>query len=119
MSELTKKPHTEELHYRIPAGRREEAIKYLDSLQGELIQVAEDKECPAWMEYFPEAKDNVQGVTLRGSRTKEGLRQVELAKRTGIPQRHISEMENGKRPIGKKHAKTLATVLKMDYRLFM
>ena len=119
MSELTKKPHTKELHYRIPASKAEEAIKYLDSLSGEPLPVAKEQPHPAWMAYFPEAQDNVQGVTLKGSRTKEGLRQIELAQRTGIPQRHISEMENGKRPIGKKHAKTLAAVLNMDYRLFL
>jgi transcriptional regulator with XRE-family HTH domain len=38
---------------------------------------------------------------------------------TGIPQRHISEMENGKRPIGKKNAKKFAEVLKIDYRVFL
>jgi plasmid maintenance system antidote protein VapI len=38
---------------------------------------------------------------------------------TGIPQRHISEMERGKRPIGKETAKKLAVALKTDYRVFL
>lgn len=38
---------------------------------------------------------------------------------TGIPQRHISEMENGKRPVGKTNAKKLAEALNVDYRLFL
>jgi len=38
---------------------------------------------------------------------------------TGIAQHHISEMENGKRPIGKETAKKLAAVLNGDYRIFL
>ena len=38
---------------------------------------------------------------------------------TGIPQRHISEMEHGKRPIGKERAKKLAKVLKVDYHILL
>jgi hypothetical protein len=38
---------------------------------------------------------------------------------TGIPQRHISEMERGLRPIGKKNARLFAGVLKGDYRMFL
>jgi plasmid maintenance system antidote protein VapI len=38
---------------------------------------------------------------------------------TGIHRRHISEMENGKRPIGKENAKKLAKVLNADYRMFL
>jgi len=38
---------------------------------------------------------------------------------TGIPRRHISEMEHGKRPIGKETARRLAKALKCDYRVFL
>ena len=58
-------------------------------------------------------------VSLRGYRTREGLTQVQLADATGIPQRHISEMENGKRVIGKERAKVLANALNTDYRAFL
>jgi len=58
-------------------------------------------------------------VALCGYRTREGLTQRELADKTGIPQRHISEMENGKRPIGKETARKLAAVLNVDYRVFL
>jgi predicted transcriptional regulator len=34
---------------------------------------------------------------LRAARSKADITQVELAHLTGIPQRHISEMEYGKR----------------------
>ncbi|MFH1021049.1 MAG: helix-turn-helix transcriptional regulator, partial [Pseudomonadota bacterium] len=55
-------------------------------------------------------------VILHGARIREGLTQVQLAQLTGIPQRHISEMENGKRAIGKERARALAKVLNADYR---
>lgn len=50
---------------------------------------------------------------------KEGLSQVELSGLTGIPQRHISEMEHGKRTIGKEIARRLAKALNVDYRIFL
>ncbi len=36
----------------------------------------------------------------------------------GVSQTHISEMEHGKRPIGKEMARRLAKVLKVNYRVF-
>ena len=59
------------------------------------------------------------GVMLKGSRTKEGLSQTELASMLGIPPSNISEMEHGKRPIGKNMAKRLSKVLKVDFRVFL
>jgi transcriptional regulator with XRE-family HTH domain len=59
------------------------------------------------------------GVCLAGSRVKEGLTQKQLSELTGIPQSQISEMENGKRPIGKKRAKILAKALKVGYKVFL
>ena len=58
-------------------------------------------------------------VALRGYRTRENLTQRELAEKTGVPQRHISEMENGKRTIGKETARKLAAALHVDYRVFL
>jgi DNA-binding XRE family transcriptional regulator len=58
-------------------------------------------------------------VVLRGARGREGFTQQQLAELTGIPQRHISEMENGKRGIGKDNALKLAKALNTDYRLFL
>jgi len=47
---------------------------------------------------------------------RKGLTQKQLAELTGISQRHISELETGKRPLGKERAKRLAEVLHCDYR---
>ena len=49
----------------------------------------------------------------RAARSKERVTQSQLA------QRHISEMEHGKRPIRKERAKQLAEVLKVDYRVLL
>ena len=59
------------------------------------------------------------GSYLAGFRHREGMTQVELAERSGIPRRHISEMENGKRPIGKANAKKLAEALHIAPRLLL
>ena len=64
-------------------------------------------------------KDVHAGTYLSGARYRENLTQVELAERSGIPRRHISEMENGKRPIGKANAKKLAAALDIDPRLLL
>jgi len=73
-----------------------------------------------WREAFPEYKDeDLPSVCLRGSRHKEGLTQRQLSDITGIPQRHISEMENGKRSIGKEMAKRLGKALNIGYKVFL
>ena len=64
-------------------------------------------------------KSTEPGVILRGARGKEGLTQTELAGQLGIPASNISEMESGKRPIGKKMAQRLAKVLKINYKVFL
>lgn len=66
------------------------------------------------------ADDTLRPATmLRGARHKADIIQVQLAEALGIRQHHLSEMENGKRPLGKQMAKRLAEVLDCDYRLFM
>ena len=64
-------------------------------------------------------KHSEGGQMLRGSRFKEEITQKELAKAIGVSQHHISEMENGKRPIGKEMAHRFADFFKVDYRLFL
>ncbi|MDR1310921.1 MAG: helix-turn-helix transcriptional regulator [Burkholderiaceae bacterium] len=59
------------------------------------------------------------GAHIAGFRHREGLTQEALSSRTGIPRRHISEMENGKRLIGKNNARKLAKVLNVDSRLLL
>ena len=57
---------------------------------------------------------------LVGARGKEGLTQKQLSELTGIAQRHISEMENGKRPIiDKEMARKLGKALRAGYKVFL
>jgi DNA-binding XRE family transcriptional regulator len=73
-----------------------------------------------WREAFPPLDDTERpGRMLRAARTREDLTQMQLARLTGIPQRHLSAMEQGKRAIGKERATKLAEVLHVDYRLFL
>ena len=60
--------------------------------------------------------EQLPGMLLAGARYREGLTQLELSGRTGIHRRHISEMENGRRPIGKANARKLAEALHIDPR---
>lgn len=68
---------------------------------------------------FPEFVGKEQQTAIRGYRYREGLTQMQLAEMTGIPRRHISDMESGRRPIGKENAKKLAQALNADYRMFL
>ncbi len=67
-------------------------------------------------EVFP---DMQPGMILRGARIREGLTQARLAVLIGVKPSHISEMEKGKRPIGKDMAKRLAQALHTSYRVFL
>jgi ribosome-binding protein aMBF1 (putative translation factor) len=106
---------TVELRFIGPAARRQEAIEALKTMG--FMDVADSV---PWRECFPDLRpEELPGRSLRGARAKEGLTQRELAHRTGIPQRHISEMENGKRPIGKEMAKRLGKALNLDPKVFL
>lgn len=77
---------------------------------------SEDDRTYSVAEVFPEYIGKEPQIALRAYRTREELTQKQLAELTGIPQHHISEMENGKRSIGKERARKLAEALHCDYR---
>lgn len=124
MQALTKKRPIEkqvEVRFRgtpenvIKLRRMAQTLKVKDITEWEL----KEKDSYTIEEVFPEMSWNSGGVSIRGGRGKEGLTQKQLAELTGIAQHHISEMENGKRPIGKETAKKLAAALNVDYRTFL
>lgn len=124
MQALTKKHHTEnmvEVRFRGPASsinklrRTATTLKVADLSEQKL----EEKDFYPVEEVSPELSWNRGGVCLRGGRGKEGLTQKRLAELTGIAQHHISEMENGKRTIGKETARKLAVALNVDYRVLL
>lgn len=59
------------------------------------------------------------GSAIKGLRYRENLTQDQLSRKLGIKRHHISEMENGKRPIGKEMARRLAEALNTDYKVFL
>ena len=74
-----------------------------------------------WREVFKDEikKYSEAGLMLRGSRYKAEMTQKNVADALGISQNHISEMENGKRTIGKVMALRFAKLFKTDYRKFL
>jgi transcriptional regulator with XRE-family HTH domain len=52
-------------------------------------------------------------------RYRQDITQKQLADKIGVLQHHLSEMENGKRPIGKAMAKKLAGALNADWRVMI
>ena len=59
------------------------------------------------------------GDALWTYRDNAGLTLEQLAELSGIPRPHLSAMENGKRPIGVRIAKKLASALNVDHRMFL
>jgi DNA-binding XRE family transcriptional regulator len=124
MREHTKKPHTEavSMTFTGPIAMIQTAIEAMQQLGFQEEQ--RNRTQPAngsipWREsaYFRDMP--FPGSYLAGFRHREGMTQMELAERSGVPRRHISEMENGKRPIGKVNAKKLAEALNIDPRLLL
>lgn len=114
MSEPGKKHLTNnesEIVFYGPKGKLEEAKKSMAKLG--FVEITDSIPAAA---VLPE---QTPGHLLLGLRYREGLTQQELSQKTGIPRRHISEIENNRRTIGKKRAMILAEVLNSDYRIFL
>lgn len=109
MLEHTKKPHTEGVEISVIV-----KADCLDAVRCMLAPYILDQ--VHWRDVYV---DFHAGQALRGARLKEGITQQQLSKKLGIPQRHISEMENGKRPIGKTNAKRFSEALNIDYRVML
>jgi plasmid maintenance system antidote protein VapI len=101
MQEHTRKHHIERVVYSEKKSEEEKPMSI-----GEFIQ-ENFADLPNW------------AIVLRGFRNREGLSQKSLGELIGIAQTNISQMELGKRPIGKALAKRFANFFKTDYRLFL
>jgi hypothetical protein len=113
----TKKPPTDiiEIKFMGPIVNMAKAIETLKPLG-----FVDTSESVPWREAYPECSEaQLIGKALAGARDREGLTQIALSKLTGIPQRHLSEMENGKRVIGKEMAKRLGKALNISYKVFL
>jgi len=98
----------------VPSKNVARILKLLKSA-GNDIEFSERELIPA-DEVFP---DSHPGKILRGLRTREDLTQVQLAEKIGVRPHHISEMEHGKRPIGKAMALKIAKVLNASYKVLL
>lgn len=98
--------------FQVPVDKLEDIKRIVACLGGQEAEPTTEN----WRDSFPERHP---GVVLRGLRTRDDLTQAELAKKTGMLQSHISEMEKGSRPIGKTVAKKFAQVFNTDYKLFL
>ena len=106
---------------RVPAAKVDQ-VKFAFSQFLELAGVQysipgnDEENLVTWEEAFPELGP---GSVLQGARDREKLTQAELAEKIGVKPHHISEMENGKRTIGRKNAQKLAKVLNVNYKVFL
>jgi DNA-binding XRE family transcriptional regulator len=101
--------------YLVPKSAANAVATLLDGLEesGEGSVPAED--------IFPNLKDPSKHpmITFRGIRAKTGLTQKEIAERLEIAQADVSNIERGKRTIGKALAKRIEKEFGIDYRRFL
>lgn len=112
MPDTEKKSEKVAVCFQVPVDKLEDIKRIVACLGGNEAEPTTEN----WRDSFPERHP---GVVLRGLRTRDGLTQSELAKKTGMLQSHISEMEKGTRPIGKTVAKKFAQVFNTDYKVFL
>jgi len=96
-----------------------EAIQKFLALSGHVVvEEADDEDGGALplAEVFPEKSP---GRLIRGLRTREGITQKELARRLGVTQNNISDMERGKRAVSVKMAKRIEEEFSVSYRVFL
>ncbi|MCL2341329.1 MAG: helix-turn-helix domain-containing protein [Proteobacteria bacterium] len=113
MLAVVKTPHTE---LRIEGEDiPEKLLTWLDSEYGN-VEVRDDDEMVIATEtaWYKEAKATMTpGRRLRLRRENAGLTQAELGEAAGVSRKNISDIENGRRPIGKAVAERLATALNL------
>ena len=121
MSALTKKRHTE---VQIQIGKSRYVFDGVpeSKLKPIVVSLKEYKTSTPWRDLYQDkfAKQGGEvAYCFLAAREREGLTQAQLADKLGMLQSHISEIEHGKRVIGKKLAKKIGTIFKLDYRVFL
>jgi predicted transcriptional regulator len=107
MLELTKTPRTNgtvSLTVVVPAGRADAVARAIEEAVADSVPAEE---------VFP---GSTPGSILRGARGLREMTQAELAARVGVRASHISDMERGRRPIGKAMAKKLGEALEYPWK---
>jgi DNA-binding XRE family transcriptional regulator len=106
------KPHL----YEVPKKAAQEILTLAHNASSD-----EDEQWVPIENVLPKIDDPIKGpaTALRGARHRDGLTQVELAKKLGVTQANLASMEAGRRPISKKMAEKLSRVFNMSYRVFL
>lgn len=116
---------TPRIDLRISGEIPEKILRALEEEYGDALQVTNENDDElvdvSTTDWYRETKKRITpGDTLRVYRVNAGLTQTALGQKIGgVPRQHISNMENGRRPIGKESAKKLAAALRVDYRIFL
>ena len=103
------------LRYQAPA-------RVVDEVRRKLRLYKQESEDPVGVDVFIKS---VQGdlpdwaMYFRGIRQRQDLTQKEMAEALGLTQSNISDIERGRRPIGKALAKKVAERFKAEYRLLL
>jgi len=128
MSEPTEKQTIEEfadICFRVPTVHAERIRAVVENIlaligdESRVISEAEMLEAEDRLYHIEEVFPNFHpGDTLKGARLMHELTQAQLAAMIGVKPGHISEMEKGKRPIGKEMARRLAKALNTSYKVF-
>jgi DNA-binding XRE family transcriptional regulator len=125
MSEPTEKQTTEgfaDICFRVPVSHADRIRVVVENILAlieggdQIIQESEEDRLYSIEEVFP---DFHPGDTLKGARLMHELTQAQLGAMMGVKPGHISEMEKGKRPIGKEMARRLAKALNTSYKVFL
>ncbi|MBI2339723.1 MAG: helix-turn-helix transcriptional regulator [Deltaproteobacteria bacterium] len=98
---------------RVPAGRIKPILIWLKHYEEKPV---------SWRELAGpriKAAGGEAAYMLKAARKRAGMTQMQLAKSLEMPQGNISQIESGKRPIGKALAKRLAKIFNLDYRVFL
>ncbi|TGK10396.1 helix-turn-helix transcriptional regulator [Leptospira stimsonii] len=97
-------------------------LKVLKDEFGKDLKIQEDEAVPFregefWKKY---GKLATPGNHMKTYRSIMGLSQSALGEKLGgVGRSHISEMESGKRPIGKDTAKKLASIFQVSVEMFL
>lgn len=97
----------------VPASKVRPILTLLKNYQDESI---------SWRDLAQDRMKSAGGESaymVRVARERAELTQVELAKRLKMPQGNISQIETGRRPVGKLLAKRMAKIFNLDYRVFL
>lgn len=122
MSVAMKKPLTE---VQIRVGNKMLQFRHVPSKQIKPILVLlEGYEEPSvsWRESAKNRMNTAGGEAaymLQNARKMAEMTQIQLADKLGMPQGNISQIESGKRVVGKALAKRLAKIFNLDYRVFL